>query len=251
MNSKIFQALPLKHWDLARLAWIQGFKRSPINFRKALLVPKEHNSKGVALFLLGYCRLYQAALKGNKDFGTETELLKQIKDITQLLLNMKVENCSGACWGYNFDWQARRLFLFKKNTPTVVATAFAVEALVESYKITEDPKVLEVIKSSADFVTKDLSRTPHKDGFLFSYSIMDGNNTVINASLLGAKILSLVFGFTKDESYRDLAKTAVKTASQLQAEDGSWIYGLLPVQSWIDSFHTGSIQALHRDVLHA
>ena len=58
MNSKVFQALPLKHWDLARLAWIQGFKRSPINFRKLLLVPKQHNSKGVALFLLGYCRLY-------------------------------------------------------------------------------------------------------------------------------------------------------------------------------------------------
>jgi hypothetical protein len=24
-----------------------------------------------------------------------------------------------------------------------------------------------------------------------------------------------------------------------QADDGSWIYGLLPAQSWIDSFHTG------------
>ncbi|MTE26549.1 delta-aminolevulinic acid dehydratase [Winogradskyella ouciana] len=239
MNSKIFQALPLKHWDLARLAWIQGFKRSPINFRKALLVPKEHNSKGIALFLLGYCRLYQATLKGNKDFGSKAEQLKQIKYITQLLLNMKVEGFSGACWGYNFDWQARRLFLFKKNTPTVVATAFAVEALVESYKITKDPQVLEVIKSSAHFVLKDLSRTPHKDGFLFSYSIKDGNNTVINASLLGAKILSLVYGFTKEESYKDLAAKAVKTACQLQNEDGSWIYGLLPVQSWIDSFHTG------------
>ena len=26
LNSTIFQALPLKHWDLARLTWIQGFK---------------------------------------------------------------------------------------------------------------------------------------------------------------------------------------------------------------------------------
>ncbi|MFC0604067.1 delta-aminolevulinic acid dehydratase [Winogradskyella pulchriflava] len=239
MNSKIFQALPLKHWDLARLAWIQGFKRSPINFRKVLLVPKQHNSKGIALFLLGYCRLYQAALNGKKDFGTQAELLEHIKYITQLLLDMKAEGYSGACWGYNFDWQARRLFLFKKNTPTVVATAFAVEALVESYKITQDPKVLEVIKSSADFVLKDLSRTPHKDGFLFSYSIKDGNNTVINASLLGAKILSFVYHYTKEESYKNLAATAVDTACQLQNEDGSWIYGLLPIQSWIDSFHTG------------
>ena len=40
LNSKIFQATPLKHWDIARLVWIQCFKRSPINFRKLLLVPK-------------------------------------------------------------------------------------------------------------------------------------------------------------------------------------------------------------------
>ena len=40
LNSKIFQATPLKHWDVARLVWIQSFKRSPINFRKLLLVPK-------------------------------------------------------------------------------------------------------------------------------------------------------------------------------------------------------------------
>ena len=64
LNSKIFNALPLKHWDLARLAWIQGFKRSPINFRKLLLVPKEHNAKGIGLFLSGYCNLYDLALEG-------------------------------------------------------------------------------------------------------------------------------------------------------------------------------------------
>lgn len=239
MNSKIFQALPLKHWDLARLAWIQGFKRSPINFRKLLLVPKQHNSKGVALFLLGYCRLYHAAKKGYKDFGSPEELLVHIKKLTALLLSMKAEGYSGACWGYNFDWQARRLFLFKKNTPTVVATAFSVEALVESYEITKDKNVLDTILSSADFVLKDLSRTPHGKGFLFSYSVIDGNNTVINASLLGAKILSFTYKYSKNIVHKEEAQKAVVAACELQNEDGSWIYGLLPVQSWIDSFHTG------------
>ena len=239
MNSKVFQALPLKHWDLARLAWIQGFKRSPINFRRLLLVPKEHNSKGVALFLLGYCKLYKAAQNGHTAFGTKEQLLKQINSLTELLQSMKAEGYSGACWGYNFDWQARRLFLFKKNTPTVVATAFAVEALAESYDITKDKKILESILSAADFVMKDLSRTPNGKGFLFSYSVIDGNNTVINASLLGAKILSFAFKYTGNVEYKNLASLAIKTGCELQGEDGSWIYGLLPIQSWIDSFHTG------------
>ena len=138
MNSKVFQALPIRHWDLARLAWIQGFKRSPINFRQLLLVPKEHNAKGVALFLLGYCRLYKLAEKGCEDFGTKAELLERINEVSDLLLSLRSKGHSGSAWGYNFDWQARRSFLFKKFTPTVVATCFCVEALLESYEITKN-----------------------------------------------------------------------------------------------------------------
>lgn len=239
MNSKIFQALPLKHWDLARLAWIQGFKRSPINFRKLLLVPKEHNAKGVGLFLLGYCRLYKLAKSGCEDFGTKAELLQRIKEVTQLLLDMRSKGYSGSAWGYNFDWQARRLFLFPKHTPTVVATCFCVEALLESYEITKNEAVLKETLSAADFVLNDLSRTPHGKGIIFSYSIKDGNNTVINASLLGAKILSYSYKYSKNQEHANLAKQAIVAACELQEEDGSWIYGLLPVQSWKDSFHTG------------
>ncbi len=239
MNSKVFQALPLKHWDLARLAWIQGFKRSPINFRTLLLVPKEHNAKGVALFLLGYCRLYQLAESGCEAYGTKEELLENVKDLTALLLSLRSKGYSGSCWGYNFDWQARRLFLFEKYTPTVVATCFAVEALIESYKVTKDETVLKETLTAANFVTQDLSRTPQGDGIILSYSIKDGNNTVINASLLGAKILSYSYKYTNNQAHATLAKQAVKAACDLQEADGSWIYGLLPVQSWKDSFHTG------------
>ncbi|MGS2725186.1 delta-aminolevulinic acid dehydratase [Psychroserpens sp. BH13MA-6] len=239
LNSKVFQALPLKHWDLARLAWIQGFKRSPINFRTLLLVPKEHNAKGVALFLLGYCRLYRLAEHGIEVFGTKAELLEQIKEVSELLLNLRSKGYSGSAWGYNFDWQARRLFLFPKHTPTVVATCFCVEALLEAYEITKDEALLNETLTAANFVTNDLSRTPHGDGLIFSYSVKDGNNTVINASLLGAKILSYSYKYTKNKAHADLAKKAVVAACDLQEADGSWIYGLLPVQSWKDSFHTG------------
>ena len=239
LNSIVFQALPFKYWDLARLAWIQGFKRSPINFRTLLLVPKQHNSKGVALFLLGYCKLYQASLKGEEQFGNRNEILQKINELTSLLLSMKAEGYSGACWGYNFDWQARRLFLFKKNTPTVVATAFCVEALLESYEITKDESVLKETLTAADFVINDLSRTPSGSGFLFSYSVKDGNNTVINASLLGAKILSYSYKYTSNDAHLKLSKEAIMAACELQEEDGSWIYGLLPIQFWKDSFHTG------------
>ena len=239
LNSKIFNALPLKHWDLARLAWIQGFKRSPINFRKLLLVPKQHNAKGIGLFLSGYCNLYDLALKGETAFGTKEEILFKINELANLLDKLKNTNFSGACWGYNFPWQARRLFLFPKDTPTVVATSFCVEALFKAYDITKNKDFKNLALSAADFIMNDLNRTPHHSGFLFSYSPYNGNNTVYNASLLGAKTLSLCYKYSDKKIYKETAIKAISAACDGQETNGSWIYGLLPVQSWIDSFHTG------------
>ena len=239
LNSKIFQAAPLKHWALARLAWIQGFKRSPINFRKLLMVPKEHNSKGIALFLTGYCNLYKIAENGIETFGTKEELKTKITTLAELLLSLQCEGYSGACWGYNFDWQARRQFLFPKNTPTVVATTFCAEALFNAYKRTGFKKYIEVALSSANFVINDLNRTQKKKGFLFSYSPLPGNDTVYNASLLGSKLLSKCYRYTKNEEYKKLANESILACADAQNNDGSWVYGELPAQNWIDSFHTG------------
>lgn len=239
LNSKIFNALPFKHWDLARLAWIQGFKRSPINFRKIFFVPKQYNAKGIGLFLSGYCNLYTLAEKGNSSFGNKEEFLKKIIFLADLLLELQNKNYSGACWGYNFDWQARRLFLFPKNTPTVVATTFCASALFEAYEITKNKIYLDAALSSANFVLNDLKRTPHFKGFLFSYSPLDGNNTVYNASLMGAKLLSKCYQYNKDSNLKQTARLAILAACGGQQKEGSWIYGFLPIQSWIDSFHSG------------
>lgn len=240
LNSKVFQATPLKRWDLARLAWIQGFKRSPINFRKLLLVPKEHNAKGIGLFLSGYCNIYKAQQEtGKEELGTQQEILDKINYLANLLISIQNKDYSGVCWGYNFDWQARRLFLFPKNTPTVVATTFCSIALFEAFEITKENNYLETALSAADFVIKDLNRTPKKTGFLFSYSPQKGNNTVYNASLLGSKLLSYCYRYSKNEVYKTLAKESIIACTEVQKQNGAWLYGELPVQNWIDSFHTG------------
>lgn len=240
LNSKVFKATPLKNWDIARLAWIQGFKRSPINFRKLLLVPKEHNAKGIGLFLSGYCNIYKLQqISGNDQFDSQQKMLDKINYLSNILLSMQSKGYSGACWGYNFDWQARRSFLFPIGTPTVVATTFCATALLDSYEITKNEKYLETALSSAEFVVNDLTRHQCEKGFLFSYSPLDGNNTVFNASLLGSKLLSLIYKYTKNENYLELAKESIVACCDNQFKDGSWIYGLKATQNWIDSFHTG------------
>ena len=243
LNSRLFHVLPfLKNFALCRLIIIQGFKRCPINLRPVALVPKEYNAKGIGLFLQGYCNLYAVVCKSPEletELGTKSMLLKQIRELAELLVSLQSKGYAGACWGYNFDWQARRLFLFPKYTPTVVATNFCATALMEAYEGTREKNFLDVALSAANFVMNDLHRFDCNDGFLFSYSPLKGNDTVFNASLLGSKLLSYCYHYTGNDLYKETARKSVIACCNEQREDGSWVYGMLPVQSWIDSFHTG------------
>ncbi len=244
LNSRVFQALPwLKNSALCRLVVIQGFKRFPFNLRRLALVPKQYNAKGVALALQAYCNMHSTVARMPESavsIGTLEELEQQVNNLAQLLISLRSQgNYHGACWGYNFDWQARRLFLFPKGTPTVVATNFAATALMSAYELTHNNEYLDVALSSAEFVMNDLHRTPNEGGFLFSYSPLQGNDTVFNASLLGSRLLSYAYHYTGNEKYRDAARDSVLACVSGQREDGSWVYGMLPVQAWVDSFHTG------------
>jgi hypothetical protein len=52
LNSRFFRSLPyIRNNRLARLAWIQAFKRSPVNLRSFVGIKKDYNPKAVGLFL--------------------------------------------------------------------------------------------------------------------------------------------------------------------------------------------------------
>jgi rhamnogalacturonyl hydrolase YesR len=229
LNSKVFNALYLNKVQFFRLAWIQLFKRNPINLRNLFLINKEYNPKGLGLFLTGYCNLYKIEPK--------KEYLNHIIFLADKLIELQSKGYSGSCWGYNFDWQSRAFFL-PKTTPTVVATSFISSALLDAYDITKEEKYLNTAISSTNFIIKDLNRTPKKEGFIFSYSPYD-NTRVYNASLLGSKLLARVYSYTKDVSLLKIAKDSITACANTQREDGAWIYGELKIQDWVDSFHTG------------
>jgi len=237
LNSKIFQATPIKHWRIARLAWIQLFKRNPINLRKFFLIPKDFNAKGIALFLTSYCNLFKIAEVDNADYGAKKAIRSQISELAELLISLRSEGYSGFCWGYNFDWQ-NRVFFQPKSTPTVVATSFCADALFNAYETIGENKYLEVALSSASFVVNDLKQIPKGDNILFSYSPLD-NSQVYNASLLGARLLARSYKYTKNENYLSLSNKVLNACIEVQKDDGSWFYGGAKNQRWIDSFHTG------------
>ena len=244
LNSKVFQKLPyFKNNAFWRLCVIQGFKRCPINLRPLLGVKKDYNAKGIGLFLQGYCNLLKVIRQNpelESEIGSEQDLINKVNEIAELLISLRSKgDYNGACWGYNFGWQAKLLFYFPPYTPTVVATNFCATALMEAYEVTGNGKYLDIALTSAEFVRQDLHRTEYEGGFLFSYSKLPNNRSVLNASLLGSRLLSYAYKYTGKEEYRELAEKSVSACCKLQGNDGSWIYGLSKGQSWIDSFHTG------------
>ena len=230
LNSWVIQKTPLGKSRFFRLAWIQLFKHNPVNFRKLVGVKKEYNPKGLGLFLIGYCNLYT---KENKK-----EYLDKIHFLSNEILQLQTIGYSGACWGYNFDWQARAFFQ-PKFTPTVVATSFVVEALLQAYEISHNEKLLQIAISSSNFILQDLNRTYDSNkNYTLSYSPLD-ETQVFNAGLLGAKTLCLIYKYNNDKTLIREAKKIVDYVCSNQNLDGSWAYGTLPFHLWIDNFHTG------------
>jgi hypothetical protein len=232
LNSKLFQASPLKHSRVARLAWLQFFKRSPINFRPVALVPPGRNPKGLALFALGALSRYRATREARHS-GEAANLLKQ-------LLTLKSERASGIAWGYNFDWQ-NRAFLAPRGTPTIVPTAFAARAFHEAASTLEDPGYKNVVAECARFVLNDLNVTEEPAGEIcWSYSPLD-RTRVFNASLLAAETLAYAWDLNGDSTYKEMALRGAVFVARRQKTDGSWAYGADSFQTWADNFHSAFI----------
>ena len=231
LNSTFFKSIPfLSKNRLFRLIWIQTFKRSPLNLRPLTGVSKGYNPKALGLFLSGYCNLYRVK--------PDNEYLDKINFFTGKLTELQNKNWSGACWGYNFDWQARAFFQ-PENTPTVVATTFISSALLDAYEITHNEELLALARSSCNFILKDLNRTADEKGNIaFSYSPLD-SSVVYNASLLGSRLLARVYAITREGELYDAARKSVAFCSSRQDADGSWSYGFQSFHKWIDNFHTG------------
>ena len=232
LNSRLFQATPLRSFRTPRLLFTQLTKRSPLNLRALTRVPSQKNAKGIALFALAALADYR------RNATTETEL--SARDLLTQLLRLEIKGYAGAAWGYNFDWQSRNFFA-PRGTPTIVPTAFAARALIEASDALHDPQYLEAARSVCDFITKDLNRpVDSADELCFSYS-PDDDTEIFNASLFAAETLAAVGARTDEKNYCDLAIRAARFVIRRQNEDGSWVYGTEERQQWIDNFHTAYV----------
>lgn len=237
LNSRIFQATPLKYFRLPRLAWLQLFKRSPWNPRPLFLVEKGVNPKALALFAL-------AELSRSRATGDDVHA-ENAKRLIELLLVSKITGVTmnggaTAAFGYNFDWQSR-VFFAPRGTPAIVPTAFAQQALIEAFEVFGDRSYLDTAAEICSFIVSRLNRPVETDeDVCFSYTPLD-NTQVYNASLLAGECLARVGEINKDNKLIEIAGKTARFVIRRQREDGAWSYGENNVQGWVDNFHTAYV----------
>jgi len=143
LNSKLFSALPFLDSKLPRLVLTQLLKRSPINVRSVLGVPKTQNPKALGLFLSSFVKLSNAGIAGHV---AENE--HSIDRMVEHLVALRSPNTPYWCWGYNFPWQTRAL-LVPRWQPNLVCTSFAACGLLDAYEQRHDERLLGMAVSAA------------------------------------------------------------------------------------------------------
>ena len=181
LNSRLFRNSAFYQSRFIRLAWLQFFKRSPVNFRTVAQVPKGYNAKGLGLFASGL-----AALKRIKEAG----------EILDTLKGMSCEGFDGMSWGYNFPWEARAFYV-PVGKPNMVTTVFVAHTFLDYFEQTGDDESLAVSRVCCDFILKDLLLFEDKDRLCFGYIPGEGAR-VQNANMLGAALLARVGARVKE-----------------------------------------------------
>ena len=241
LNSRFLQFATFdRKW--LRIAAIQLMKRSAVNLRPLLGVPKSPSPKALGLIAGAYLLRYRITRKNM--------YLEKAQELLDWLIAHSA-GFSGYSWGHHFNWQSS-IFYIPKGIPTVVNTSFIAQAFLDAYDITKEKNYLGVARSACDFVLQDLNRTSFKslnnlvtnnsitNSFCFSYSPLD-RTCVHNANMLAAELLARVYVHAKEKVLLDAARSATTFTLLHQNNDGSWYYGIGPRQQYIDNFHTGFV----------
>ncbi len=228
LNSRVFQATPLKNYRLPRLALTQLVKRSPVNLRPLLSVPAGVNPKALSLLALAELSRFRAT-------GDEHHA-ENARELLTRLIDLGIREAETLAFGYNFDWQSR-VFFAPEGTPTIVPTAFASQAFVEATAALGDESFSNAVQDIANFAATKLNRPVETgDEVCFSYTPVD-ESVIFNASLLAAECLTR----SSDREHHDLARKAVNFVIRRQRDDGAWSYGQNDSQGWVDNFHTAYV----------
>jgi len=229
LNSRLLSILPVLDSRLPRLVLTQVLKRSPVDMRRLLQIPKTQNAKGISLFLAGVLKAPELVARGTPDV---------VSSLEETLVTLRSPDSGYWCWGYSFPWQTRTIIV-PRAAPNLVCTTFVANAFLDLYEQRHDPRCLAIAQSAAEYLLYELYWTEGDSIAGFSYPLRSLRVQIHNANFLGAALLCRVYKHTGERKFLIPALSAARYSASKQHPGGSWDYGEAPAQRWIDNFHTG------------
>ncbi len=212
-----------------RIAAIQSLKRSPVNVRRLLAVPKQRHTKALALFASAFARMAE----GQDD---RAWYVARARSLAEELLRRSIDVGSGAGWGYDFDVETR-WGSYRRGRPNAVATAFVGQALMDVAALGEGAHLAAEARRAVDFALAALQREAGSERYFAYYE--GGSTPIHNASVLVAALC--LRASPADPRAASAAHAAFEFTRRRQRADGTWPYGEHPALSWVDGFHTAYV----------
>lgn len=206
----------------------QSVRQSPINIRPLVGVKPLPSTKGRGYMAAGFLKLF--TLTGDAEYKR-----KALENL-EWLIEHKSPKFNEFSWANYFDY-ASRGGQYSKHESIIVWTGLIGQAFLDAYELLGQRQYLDVAESACRWIL-GLPREKTNSGTCLSYHMV-GQNSVHNASMLGAALLARTWHYSRRPEYRDLATAAMEYSCSRQLPDGSWWYGESVKYHWIDNFHTG------------
>lgn len=206
----------------------QAVRQSPVNIRPLIGIKPLDSTKGRGMMAWGYLLLHRAT--ANRDYWTKAV------DCLRWLDEAKSPKFSQHSWANFFDFSSRG-GAYRKDDSIIVWTSLIAQAYMEAFEQSGDPYFLRIASSACDWIMAlPRERTAHGD--CLSY-FAHGQESIHNASMLGAAALARASRLTGRDDYRQVARSAMEYSCSCMLPNGAWWYAEEERYHWIDNFHTG------------
>lgn len=231
LSSRFLRAVPFEHRVL-NLGMQELAKRSPVNIRPLLLIPKRKSFKGTGLFISANITAYEVT--NNEQYRSEAFRLGR------WLLDHRQEQPFG--WGHNHRIQTIDRTI-PRNTPSIVTLTYVTRALLRLREMGfELPMNLpENIRST---ITETLAYERVEGGARINYRAGHAADyTIINANALGAALLLEVAEAYDAPELIELAEPIFEYVATMQTPCGGWAYADPAESSHLsmDNHHNGFV----------
>ncbi len=203
-------------------------RQCPINVRPLIGVKPLPSTKGRGYMAAGYLALYRAT--------ADPQYRRKAIENLEWLMAHKSPKFKEYSWANHFDY-ASRGGRYGKHESIIVWTSLIGQAFLDAFEMLGERRFLDVAESVCRWILA-LPKEKTASGICISYHMLE-QNSVHNASMLGAAMLARTWRFTNKPEYLALASAGMEYSCTRLRPDGSWWYGEHEKYHWIDNFHTG------------